>query len=120
MKSIDQILQFITGRIGHIYFRPLMYGGTPEEVDLILHYYHELWAEIVDQREQYQEISRAMHQEEDTGAAGFARSFMKNNPDAADTEVVTYIVNQWMKIGEKLNIPVNDRGIFSVLRMDRP
>jgi glycerol kinase len=120
MKSNDQILQFIADRIGHIYFRPLMYGSTPSGVDLILHYYHELWAEIVEHREQYKDISHKIHQEEDTGAANFAASFMKKNPEAKDAETVKYVIHQWMKISKKLNIPINYSGISKALKLDMP
>jgi hypothetical protein len=120
MKSNERILEFVTDMIGHIYFRPLMYGGDSSGVDLILHYYHELWAEIVDLREHYEEVRIKFNLEEGIGASDFSSSFIKNHPEATDKETVTYVVHQWMEISKILNIAIDYSGLSKTLNMALP
>ena len=120
MKSSEQILKFVTDRIGHIYFRPLMYGGTPSGVDLILHYYHELWAEIVSQQEHYQNIRMKLSLEEGFGASDYSSYFEKQHPWATDKEAVIYVVHQWMKISKMLNISIEYDQLSKTLNMALP
>jgi hypothetical protein len=51
MMTTSDIVDFVEDRVGHLYARPLMYRGTADGVDLILHYYHELWATIHERLE---------------------------------------------------------------------
>lgn len=97
-----------------------MYGGSPSGVELILHYYHELWAEIQERHKQYQEVRDEVSQKEGLGAGEFSTSFLINNPEASNKEVTQYVVQQWMKISEKLKIPINYSGISKDLNMDMP
>ncbi len=98
MKTTDQVIEFITSRIGHIYARPLMYGGTAEGVDNILHLYHELWADIVERKENYDNIRQQIYKEQECGSAGFARRYQSNHSNTPETETAIYVVEQWKKI----------------------
>ena len=106
MKDTEEILQFIASRIGHIYFRPLMWGGTAVGVDLTLHFYHELWAEIHHQQEHYLKISRKIHEQQKCGAASFATRYGLNHPTSSEKERAAYAVEQWRKISKKMVVPV--------------
>jgi hypothetical protein len=106
MKNADQIANFIIERIGHIYFRPLMYGGTPEGVELILENYHDLWAEIYDQQENYREIMIQAHERQTGGSMGFSWRYSQKHPEASAEEIANHIVSQWRKISKQLGLPI--------------
>ena len=80
MKSTAEMGAFVWDRIDQIHDRPLMYGGTAEGVDLILHYYHEIIAVIHDLEDEYQEISTITHQQEGCGSANFAVHYRRDRP----------------------------------------
>ena len=106
MKSADQIVDFIVERIGHIYFRPLMYGGSASGVDTILHYYHELWSIIFDKYENYRSIRDTIEEELNCGSANFSTKYKMDHSSATENEVAFFSVDRWMLISEKLEIPV--------------
>jgi hypothetical protein len=101
MKTVDQIVAIVEDRIGHIYARPLMYGGTAHGVDLILHNFHELWAMILDLQDDYQIIRMNSSDEEGCGSANFATHYHRDRPQASDQETVRYVVDQWKKISDR-------------------
>jgi hypothetical protein len=107
MKSTDQVIEFITSRIGQIYARPLMYGGTAEGVDNILHLYHELWADFVERKEAYDNIRQQVYAEQECGSATFASRYQFNHSSSSQTEIAKYVVEQWGKISERLGVPIS-------------
>ena len=102
MKSTHEILKFVIDRLQHIYDRPLMYGGTAMGVDLVLHYYNELWAEIVERSGEYEALREEVFREENCGSGGFACKFLKENPSAPESEAASYVVQQWQEIHKRL------------------
>ena len=106
MKTNREIVEFIEERIGHIYFRPLMYGGSASGVDLILHYYHELWAEIFDKVSTYHSIRDKAFEDLNCGAANFSTKYLMDNPTVSDRDASWFIVEQWMMISNKLGLSV--------------
>jgi hypothetical protein len=104
MKTVDQIVAIVEDRIGHIYARPLMYGGTAQGVDLILHNYHELWAMIVDRQDDYQTIRMDSYGEEGCGSANLATHYHRDRPRASDQETVRHVVDRWNKISDRLDL----------------
>ena len=106
MKSTDEIVAFIVERIGHIYFRPLMYGGSASGVDTILHYYHELWSKIFDKYHQYQSIRNSIEEKLGCGSANFSTKYKMEHSNATENEVAFFSVDQWMLISDKLGVPV--------------
>ena len=120
MKSTKQILEYICDRIGHIYFRPLMYVGNPSGIDLILHYYHELWAEILERHEDYVKTRNHFHDKEGCGSAGFSNCFMLKYPDASEEDSTKYVVEQWKKISAELNVPIDYKKLSKQLNIAVP
>lgn len=106
MKSSEQIIQFILQRIGHIYFRPLMYGGTAEGVELLLHYYHELWAETFEKQEEYKQIRDRIYRQEDCGSGSLIRRFQEIRKNADGQSTSEYVVKHWRNISKELMLPV--------------
>ncbi|RPI74652.1 MAG: hypothetical protein EHM45_17985 [Desulfobacteraceae bacterium] len=106
MKSTEQILEFLAEQIGHIYFRPLMYGGSAEGVDLLLFHYQHLWALIIEQEQKLDEFRFKIYKELDCGAMGFSTFYKRNHPEAPEHEAVFYVVDQWKKISDGIGIPI--------------
>ena len=106
MKSAEQMVEGISLRIGLIYFRPLLYGGTAAEVYLLLYYLHEIWAEMVEQTEPYRASLQACLSEQNCGALSFDRCFRKLHPQANEEDIVAYVVDQWRKISKRAGLPI--------------
>lgn len=106
MKTTEQVIDFLTSKIGHVYARPLMYGGTAEGVDNILHVYHELWADIMERRDDYDSIRYRVYSEQECGSAGFATRYQLNHSISTQTEIAKYVVDQWKKVSELLGVPI--------------
>ena len=106
MKSIDEIVAFIARRIGEVYYGQLMFGFSGKGVDQFLFTYHELWAEIMDCREELKTIYRRLLRENRCATAGFPKQYSLNNPEASEEEIAQYVVNQWRKISECLGVPI--------------
>lgn len=104
MKTTEEIADFILHRIGHIYFRPMMYGGTADGVELLLHNYHELWAEIFEKRNEYEEARYKIQKRQNCGALGFASKYRELHPDAGQDAVSEYVVKNWRKISKELGL----------------
>jgi len=83
-----------------------MYGGTAEGVDLILHYYHELWAEIKDEQQKHETVLRKILKEQECGAATFSTRYRLNYPNYSESEIASYAVTQWKKISKRFGVPV--------------
>ena len=104
MKSAGEIASYIATRIDYVYDRPLMYGFSGEGVDQLLLTYHEIWAEIKDRQQDFDEIRHQVLREEECGSANFSTRYKMNNPAAADREVAEYAVKQWRKISVRMGL----------------
>ena len=115
MKSTKQTLEYIAEEIGHVYFRPLMYGGDAEGVDLLLYNYHKLWAVITDREKEFTNLSGELHKEQDCGAANFSTAYKIKKPGADEQETAFYVVDQWQKASNSLGIPIPYEKLRSLL-----
>lgn len=106
MKSMEEIFDILALRLGDLFQRPLMHGGSPEGVELLLHNYHSLWAEIVDRGDEFLQTWHAVTAEQDCGAASFSTHYVRSHPHASEQEVVSYVLEQWHDIGLRLTIPI--------------
>lgn len=107
MKSSEQISDFITDRIAAIYERPLPFGGTPDGVELVLHYYHELWVEIHEKKDEYTSVRRKIYAEQDCGSMSFAFRHKRLNQGATTDQIAAYVVGQWQRISQEFGIPIS-------------
>jgi hypothetical protein len=108
MKSPEEIVAYIALKIGYMYYhhRPILYGGTGAGVDLLLLNYHELWAEITNRQEELRETWHSVLNAEDCGSASFSMRYSMNNPEASQPEIAQYVVDQWRKISDQLELPL--------------
>lgn len=104
MLSPEAMQTSLCFRIGHVYFRPFMYGGTVDCVELLLYFLHDLWAELMEQREAFQSVSQEVHREQRCGAGSFAMQYSRKHPNAAPDEVVSYVVSQWRVIDKRMGL----------------
>jgi len=105
-KSLEQIAESLALRIGHIYFRPLMYGQNAGEVQMALDLYHSFWAELLDKKQELSEAARAIARQQECGAANFAHRYRLDHPDSSEQERAEYVVEQWRKISKLIGLPV--------------
>ena len=106
MKTAAEITEFILKRLGHIYRRPLGYGGTAEGVNQLLHFYHELWVVIVCKEQEYDRVRFEVHEKHQCGASDFPHHFHRSNPGASEGETTEYVATRWMEITERLAVPI--------------
>jgi hypothetical protein len=107
MKSPEEIVAFIAKQIGLIYYhRPLMYGGTAEGVDLLLHTYHRIWAEMVERQDKFQHTYWDVLAEADCGSANFSTRFAMDHQKAPEDEVVAFVTKQRRIVSDRLEIPI--------------
>lgn len=120
MNDAGQVLRFVLDRIAQIYQRPLMYGGTPESVDNLLYYYHELWAEILERREEFESVYRGELEREGCGNMHFAGHYRhRRRPGAEDGEATDFVVRRWLKVSGRLGIALPRAEIAASLRRSR-
>ncbi len=106
MKPSEQMAEKIALRIGHIYFRPLMYGGTAKGVALVLDVYHELWADLTGQEKIYESLCRSALSDEILAEIGFDLRDKMYDPSMSEVEKAAYTVAHWRRISKRLKIPV--------------
>jgi len=78
--------------------------------------HHELWAEVMDLRECFTEISYTIHAEQDCGSADFSTHYSRKYPTASMEDVCGYVVQQWKKISDHLQIPIPYDEIAHIFR----
>ncbi len=107
MKDSQEIEAILALKIGYMYYhRPLMYGGTADGVDLLLHTYHEIWSEIEGRHDEFRNTWWRVLEEEECGSANFSTRYRMNHPEASDEEIVSYAVDQWRKVSTRLGVPI--------------
>jgi hypothetical protein len=107
MRSADEILQFVLTAIGHIYYRPLMYGGDANGVEVALWQYHVLWAEIVERQEELQAVQFARS----TGRRCCNRAFSDHyrrhvKQGCSEEEAAQAGVEEWKRIDQELGLVI--------------
>lgn len=94
MKTKEQIAETYVERIGHVYFRPLIYGGDGHGIELLLSLYHSFWAELLDQEDNLSDSIKTVMEEQKCGAFSFVRRYKYNHPNATEEELADYAVLQ--------------------------
>lgn len=104
-RTAEEILEYVASRIGHVYRRPLMYGGTADGVDVVLRTLHDLYAQIVDRHDDL--IPPREDLVPGVGSAGFAfhyRQRLHAGRTVPEPEAAAYVVEQWQRIDERLGV----------------
>lgn len=98
MLDSESIYRFIVERIANIYWQPLAFGATADGVDLVLHYYHELLANVLGQQRAYEEIRIGQHMAEEANADSFAGNCRRLNEGQPEQRVAECVVGRWMQV----------------------
>ncbi len=106
MKHPADVMRFVLKRLEQVYEQPLVYGRSAEGVDLVLHYYHELWAFLANREDDYRRVSRDAHADQMGGSGPFAGQYRWHEPTASDEEVVDYVIDCWRDISDRLGVPI--------------
>jgi hypothetical protein len=107
MRTADEILQFVLEMIGHIYYRPSMYGGDAHGVDVALWNYHLLWAEIVERREELEAVQFARITRRRCCTRAFYDHYRRHvKQGCSDEEAIQAGVEEWQRIDQELGIVV--------------
>jgi hypothetical protein len=104
MRDAQAILEAVLLRIRRVYDRPLMYAETPQHVDTLLQYYHELWGMIVAAEEKVEAVERSAREEIQASAMSFATRYRRMRPKASEAQVANYVVRKWREIDKRLGI----------------
>ncbi len=75
-----------------------MYARTAEELDDILFLYHELWAEIVERKD---ELDRCLD-----NSLGTATPYARKHPEAMEEQIAQEVVRVWSAISKNLEVPI--------------
>lgn len=83
---------------------------------MILHYYHELWAEIFDKPSLYHSIRDKSYEDLHCGSANFSTKYQMDNPNNSDIDAALFVVDQWMKISDSLGLEIPYEKIRSMFK----
>lgn len=103
-RDVPSILTFIVERIDAIYETPLAFGNASECVEIVLHYYHELWAEILGRFDAYDSIRQEVHELAHCKTTLFSTRYRLKHPHCSEREVANYAVGEWKKISTRLGL----------------
>jgi hypothetical protein len=117
MSDAPDIIQLLRERVGHAYHRPIMFGGSPEGVDAVLHCYHELWAAVLGRDQEFEAVWSAVRAKSKCGASGFASGRRGQRDRPADPEVMEFVVTQWREVDRLLNLIVPAEPLESKLQI---
>src|ERR1051325_5632335 len=106
MKSATQISDSIAFKIGDVYLRPLIHGGTAEGVDLVLFCYHGIWAEIHGLEDELRTARFAVSEHQKLGSMSFAKRYKRRYPKAREQKAAAYVTSQWRRISEMIGVPI--------------
>lgn len=104
MRTPEEIAQHLVQHIGHIFKRPLMYGGNAAGVDLILDENLALWAFVVGRDRDFLQVRNAELQNQECGSANFSTRYQMKHPSATDQENVEYVVRCWQSVVRALDL----------------
>jgi hypothetical protein len=106
VKHAADLMRFVLKRLEDIYEQPLVYGRTSDGVDLVLHYYHELWAFLAGREDDFRRVSCDAHAEQLGGSGPFVAQYRWQEPAASEEEVLCYVVGRWRDISDRLGVPL--------------
>jgi hypothetical protein len=106
LKTADEVLAMIATRIGDVYARPLMYGGTADGVECVLYQLHSLWALAMGRIGEFHRSVSDTCQEVGSDAMGFSTFYRQSHPRATELETAEFVVAQWKRISQHCGVPL--------------
>lgn len=106
IKSGKEIERNLRDCILHIYLRPLMYAGSPRDLETMLDVYHENWAFCLDRHEEYWECRRQFDKGKGAASIPFYKEAVRKFPHADQFQIAEFVVNRFVAIDRELKIPL--------------
>ncbi len=106
MKTAEEIIAKIVADIGRIYWFPWGFCYDAHDAEARLGYYHGLWAFITESTDHLHSAADRIW----CNSFNFATIYGREHPEAADAEVVKFVIQQYKKIDNLLGliIPVTE------------
>jgi hypothetical protein len=103
MQTVEEVLDWLSDHIGHIYSRPEMYAETLCELDAVLFTVHTVWGNIAGRYPQMVFANADLCENSDFGGA---RGFADFRTVIPVTESAAYarVVDHWRKVDEGLGV----------------
>ena len=101
MQTVEEVIEWLSDYIGHIYDRPEMYVETLGELDAVLFTVHTVWGNIVGRYHQMFSANAELCENSEFGSAQGSEEFR-----TVITNAVAYakVVDHWRKVDERLGI----------------
>lgn len=106
MWTAQQLSEFLELRIGHVLMWPMMFGGSAQAVDTLLHSYLELWSRLHDRYVDYESARMSRSAALKAGTANFAIHYRRRHTKETEFQAANYVALQYKKIVEQLQLPV--------------
>lgn len=109
MWTAQQLSEFLALRIGHILttpMGPMMFGGSAQGVDTLLHSYLEVWSRLHERYEDYETLRCQRLSALNAGTANFAFHYRRRHKSQSEFHAANYVALQYKKIVKQLQLPV--------------
>ena len=109
MWTAQQLSKFLELRIGHILtgrMGPMMFGGSAQGVDTLLHNYIELWSRLHECHDAYDYARASRLSALKAGSANFAFHYRRKHKKESEFAAANYVALQYKKIIKQLQLPV--------------
>ena len=104
MLDAQKIVANIVTRISWVYDRPLMYGVTTAEVEVVLECLHSIWSMCLGRDEQYRTAMADLHRQLDHHAMNSFVWYAQQHPRARDEEIAAYVVWFFKRLDASLGL----------------
>ena len=104
MLDAQKIVANIVTRISWVYDRPLMYGVTAAEVEVVLECLHSIWSMCLGRDEQYRTAMADLHRQLDHHAMNSFTWYAQQHPRARDEEIAAYVVWFFKRLDASLGL----------------
>ena len=109
MWTAQQLSEFLELRIGHVLttpMGPMMFGGSAQGADIVLHNYIELWSLLHGRLDDYRVAREARSAALNAGSANFAFHYRRRHKKQSEFHAANYVALQYKKIIKQLQLPV--------------
>jgi hypothetical protein len=105
MLDTPTIIANLVTRIGWVYERPLMYGGTPAAVEGVIECLHSMWAMCLEREQQYRIAMEDLHRQEEHHAMNCSTWYAEQHPRAPEEETAAYVVSFYKRLDVAIGLP---------------
>jgi hypothetical protein len=105
MKTGEETALFLLGLIDASYKRPLMYAGTGDAFETLMHYWHTILGFILDRKLDFDAAGQKVRKAARCPAAQSFSTYYRNRyPNASESKVANYVVSKWRSIDRLIGL----------------